>query len=103
MSVSKPHSRPRYQYRVVAYNGAGIHSGWFNSFGKAREAATKVVSREEGQRVKLGPYEIERGLETEYGGTRYWMRQAARWVPWHHARDEADRQPDFLVGEARGL
>lgn len=91
----------RYTYCVVTSNGAGVHSRDHGSCAGAKAAAKRLAERDATQRVKFGPFEIERVEHVNgSGGRRYWMRQRGRWVPWDPNRDATVRQPDWIYGEA---
>lgn len=96
--------RPRYTYRVVTHNGAGVYGGEYRSLPKAREAALQLARREAPILERIGyvdEFEIERSLEVHPHSFRYWMRQGKRWVLWDPHRDVDDRKPDFVIRVGR--
>jgi hypothetical protein len=88
-------ARPRYEYRVVTANGAGVFGTWHKSLGKAKAAAVRLAEQQMEQHVKFGPFEIERSLQLS-SGRCYWMRQRKRWILWDPHKDSDARNPDFL-------
>ncbi len=96
--------RPKYLYRVVTHNGAGVHSGYYRSLPKAREACRTIAEREGEVLERIGylnEFEIERVQEVRPGTHRYWMRRRKRWILWDPHLDVDDRKPDFVIRAGR--
>lgn len=88
-------ARSRFTYRVVTSNGAGIHGREFARCSDAKATAQQLAERDREQKVKFGPFEIER-VENLGSGHRYWMRKRSRWVLWNPHEDYETRSPDWI-------
>lgn len=59
--------------------------------------AHKRAEAQRGQRIKFGPFEIERVLHLSGNGRRYWMLRGSRWVLWNAREDASVRKPAFIT------
>lgn len=87
----KPNGRG-FTYEVVTSNGAGVHARGFKQLRAAVVAMSAIAEKWPGD-----TFEIQRVRHLPSGSVQYDMRQGSRWVPWHHKRGIAHREPDLQV------
>jgi acyl-CoA hydrolase len=85
----------RYTYDVVTHNGAGVHASDFRRCSDAKRCAERLAEKDATQRIKFGPFEIQRVEHTSAHSRRYWVRKRSRWVLWNPAQGIDERKPDW--------